>query len=75
MNKVKVKTIGINVSMTRAREYNSATLAINETVEIDEGEDVQAVIDTVRADLAKQVDAYTGKLIRKLVAESRKPMP
>ena len=61
--------------MTRAREYNSATYGIGETVEIDEGDDVQALIDEIRGDLAKQVDAYTGKLIRKLVTESRKPMP
>jgi len=67
----KVRSISVTVGFTRSYDYQTVRYELSETIDLEEGDDAEAVIAEVRADLAKQVSEYTQGRLRELVVQAR----
>jgi len=65
---MRITKITVKAGITRCRDFQTVRYELEEEVEIDETDDLKAIIDEVKLDLFTQVNQATVKALKNVMA-------
>ena len=66
--RMRITKITVKAGITRCRDFQTVRYELEEEVEIDETDDLKAIIDEVKLDLFTQVNQATVKALKNVMA-------